>query len=95
MAGKFARKIYRTAQWAHVRRAVLERDAWKCRQCGRRGRLEVHHIASLAAGGAAYDLDNCRALCRGCHFAQHREENRLRGVSPDRAEWIRYMSDAA
>ena len=59
-------------RWDHVRRLALDAAGWRCTQCGRAGRLEVHHVVPLDDGGAAYDLDNLVVLCRGCHIAAHR-----------------------
>ena len=62
-------KARSVARWRRVRLAVLERDGWRCRKCGRAaGRLEVDHIVPLNKGGAAYELANLQALCRGDHF---------------------------
>ena len=57
-------------RWAVVRRAALDRDGWRCRLCGKAGRLEVDHIQPLFKGGEMYALDNCQTLCRGCHIAK-------------------------
>ena len=62
------RLLYRSTAWERVRRAVLTRCGRRCEACGRPGRLEVHHVVPLAAGGAPLDVDNVRALCRACHF---------------------------
>ena len=35
------------ARWQATRRAVFERDGWRCVQCGRAGRLEADHIIPL------------------------------------------------
>ena len=59
-------------RWASVRLEALERDGWRCRDCGKAGALEVHHVQPVAAGGAEFDLGNLRTLCRGCHVAVHR-----------------------
>ena len=31
-------------RWDAVRRAVFERDGWRCRKCGKAGRLECDHV---------------------------------------------------
>ena len=54
-----------------LRRQCLERDGWRCRDCGKAGKLEAHHVKPLEAGGAD-ELDNLRALCRDCHIETHR-----------------------
>ena len=58
------------ARWRQVRRAAFERDGWRCRACGRVGRLEVDHILPLAKRGAPFDMANLQSLCRACHIAK-------------------------
>lgn len=62
------RKVYATARWKRVRLAVIDRDGRRCTECGGAGRLEVHHVRPIQAGGAPFDLDNLRTVCRRCHF---------------------------
>ncbi|MGE3694438.1 MAG: HNH endonuclease [Dehalococcoidia bacterium] len=53
--------------WQRTRAAVLKRDGYGCLACGVTGvRLEVDHIAPLAAGGSN-ELANLRTLCVPCH----------------------------
>ena len=73
-------------RWERVRRAVLDRDRWRCQKCGRAGRLEIDHVVPLDAGGAVYDMDNLQALCRGCHIDKTAGENR-NPVPREVAEW--------
>lgn len=72
-------------RWAHVRYHVLRRDAWKCRQCDRRGRLEVDHIIPIYRGGKKYDFANLQTLCRDCHFAKSSREQDGRGLGKSAA----------
>lgn len=64
----------RGRRWDEFRREILDRDGWRCGECGRVGSLEVHHIRPLHSGGDQWDPDNCRTLCRDCHKAHHRRE---------------------
>ena len=80
-------------RWAAARQRVLNRDGWRCKKCGRPGRLEVHHIVPLHQGGAGYDLDNLEAMCRGCHIAVTAEGNR-RKLSPAEEAWGRLVAAA-
>ena len=82
MAGWFGRIVYRDPRWPAVRARALNRDGWRCRQCGRPGVLEVHHVKALAEGGEPYALANLRTVCVRCHLRAHRSA----GV-PGRAEW--------
>jgi len=70
----------REKDWGRVRRAVLDRDGWRCRECGRAARLEVHHKRPLKDGGSNA-LDNLATLCVRCHKIAHK-----RPVSRERAE---------
>ena len=71
-------------QWARARRAALERDGWRCQDCGKAGFLEVDHIRPLADGGAAFDVANLQTLCRDCHFRKTGLENERPDVERDR-----------
>ena len=91
MAGRLASRIYRTARWKRVRVAVLDRDGYRCRGCGRAAELQVHHSYPIWKYPARdhYDLATLRALCRSCHFQEHRAD----AIPPDRAELLRYVAD--
>lgn len=89
MAGKAGRRIYKTKHWQLVRRAVFERDGWKCVKCGRMGALECDHIDPITSGGDWFDPDNLQSLCRGCHIAKSAGESRTRVISPARAQLMR------
>ena len=77
-------------RWARVRRLVLERDQWRCRQCGRAGRLEVDHVVPLRRGGSEFDLGNLQALCTTCHVRKTAAENRRH--DPERDAWRAYLA---
>jgi 5-methylcytosine-specific restriction endonuclease McrA len=54
----------------HLRRQVLERDGWRCQQCGCATQLEVHHVRSRSRlGDDAHE--NLITLCTECHRAAH------------------------
>lgn len=50
---------------ANVER-MLERDRWRCVLCGRRHRLDPHHIVPRSQGGGD-ELENLVTLCRVDH----------------------------
>ena len=75
-------------RWAAMRRFVFERDSYRCRQCGRAGRLECDHVTPLHLGGAVYDPANLQALCRTCHIEKTARENRK---DPERTKWAAYL----
>ena len=58
-------------EWRAARKLALNRDGYRCRDCGKAGMLEVHHIQSLSKGGDN-ELTNLRTMCRSCHIALHR-----------------------
>ncbi|MBP8124951.1 MAG: HNH endonuclease [Caldilineaceae bacterium] len=62
-------------RWRVLRTAVLERDSYRCRECGAKANyggmwLECHHQRRVADGGS-YRPWNLVSLCRDCHRARH------------------------
>ena len=76
-------------RWANVRHSILERDGYRCRECGRAGRLEVDHVLPLKRGGDPYALGNLQALCRACHIRKTSREN----TRPGRLPWLRFRDE--
>ena len=85
-------KLHR-GRWKAVRLAVLERDGYRCKGCGKAGRLEVDHIRSLHRGGDWYDMGNLQALCRPCHFAKTAGENRRYQKTAATEAWSKLVTE--
>lgn len=49
-----------------IRKKVLKRDGNCCRKCGKREKLEMHHIKPITEG-QDNAVDNLLALCTSCH----------------------------
>jgi len=49
---------------------VLQRDGWRCQQCGSRTNLEVHHRLFRSRRGGDTE-ENLITLCHECHRAIH------------------------
>ena len=83
------------SRWQAARRTVFDLDGWRCRTCGKAGRLECDHIVPLAAAPDQdpFDMAGLQTLCRGCHFEKSRGEGRRRPVSPGRAAWQRLVAE--
>ena len=79
-------------RWAQVRRAVFERDGYRCVLCGRAGRLECDHVTPLDRGGDPWDPDNLQTLCRSCYIAKTARENR-RELTPVEAAWRELVAE--
>ena len=65
------------------RRETLKRDGFRCRKCGRAGRLEADHVVPLWRNGSN-GLDNMQALCRACHIRKTKDEALERYGHPER-----------
>lgn len=78
--------------WAQLRRHVFTRDQYRCRKCGKAGRLECDHIRPIAQGGAVYDMENLQTLCRGCHIEKTRNE---RNGTRTRSDWEKRVDSVA
>ena len=83
-------------RWSIVRKAVLERDGYRCTECGQAGRLEVDHITPLQRepGQNPYDINGLQALCRDCHIEKTRRENR-RPLTAEEEKWHAFMQEIA
>ena len=57
--------------YAQLCRQVLERDSWRCQNCGRASQLQVHHLRFRSALGDD-DIENLITLCFSCHEKIHR-----------------------
>lgn len=91
MAGsRFHAKLDRR-RWQWCKLKAHERDGWKCRRCGRRGRLEAHHEPPLRDGADPYELDGIVTLCRNCHIERHRGDTE----TPGRREWRALIEELA
>lgn len=65
-------------------RRVLDRDGWKCRKCGLREHLHVHHVIFRSDGG----LDapwNLLTICGECHDEIHAYKLFVEVVPPN---WV-------
>ena len=81
-----------TARWQRLRRRVFKRDKYRCRACGRAGRLECDHVRPVWKGGALWAMANLQSLCRGCHIAKTRKERR-RELTPAEVKWRALVAD--
>ena len=74
---------------------VLQRDGWRCRLCGRRNTLHVHHVLFRSRGGKD-TLNNLLTVCYLQHEQIHKKELILFGDAncfvtvQDKKKQIRY-----
>jgi hypothetical protein len=58
--------------YAAWRKAVYERDGYRCRECGAKGRLNAHHVEPWTGHPELrFDADNGLTLCEDCHATKH------------------------
>ena len=81
-------------RWAAVRRAVFERDGWRCVMCGKAGKLECDHITPLQREPCQdpYDPNGLQSLCRECHIEKTARENR-RPLTPAELAWRELVAE--
>ncbi|MEQ9257503.1 MAG: HNH endonuclease signature motif containing protein [Roseovarius sp.] len=85
---RFSQHVTRTKRWKALRAEILERDGYRCRACGARGRLEVDHVQPVRTHPQlAYEPGNLQALCPGCHTRKTRIECGHPPPREDRLEW--------
>jgi hypothetical protein len=64
-------------RWLQIRSAILNRDDYRCQECGYYKHLEVHHIIPRRKGGTD-EASNLITLCVRCHRKKHPENQRKR-----------------
>ncbi len=57
-------------EYKAICRVVLDRDGWRCRNCGMRDNLHVHHIIFRSEMGLDVTW-NLICLCQLCHDLVH------------------------
>jgi 5-methylcytosine-specific restriction endonuclease McrA len=68
---KKPRERLRNREYEELRRNVIDRDGWRCQNCGARENLVVHHMRFRSHSGDDSE-ENLITLCNRCHgFAHH------------------------
>lgn len=73
-------ELLRLPQWRDKRRSILERDEYKCKYCGSKRLLEVHHKYYLKYPNHSmvepwdYNDDALITLCDCCHKKAHQNK---------------------
>ena len=82
-------RFHNATRWVRLARSIKDRDGWRCRKCGKAGRLECDHVVPVAHGGGKWDPANLQTLCRNCHFIKSHKERQsaLRGPEPEATAW--------
>jgi 5-methylcytosine-specific restriction endonuclease McrA len=66
------KKYYRSPEWEVVRRAVFERDGFRCVLCNRPV-VDPHHRSYRHFGeGGPAEIADVHSLCKRCHLVFHR-----------------------
>jgi len=69
------KRLRSKSSWAEWRSKVFTRDKYMCKECGRSGYLEPHHIIPLRVDlSKVFDVNNGITLCRDCHKKTIRKE---------------------
>ena len=81
-----------SAPWDRLRRRCLDRDNWRCQQCGKYGHHAHHRIPVHERPDLEDDPSNIVTLCRSCHEAHHADERRR--PNPERDAWRALLRSA-
>jgi len=69
--GDYYRTWLGTAQWQRRREHTLDRDDYRCTNCGCDEQLVVHHETYDHLGNEGSWPGDLRTLCRSCHEWEH------------------------
>ena len=91
---RHSKRVTRGPRWHTVRMSVLERDKFKCVDCGKsRGRLECDHIIPVRLRpDLAYTPENLAMRCTSCHAAKTNVEVGRAPPAYDRTGWRRAVN---
>jgi len=70
-------------EWMYQRERAFTLYGRKCRECGSKENIDVHHIIIPRAMGGSDELENLEILCRQCHSNIHGHEIQFKGKSLD------------
>ena len=79
---QYHRHYLRSERWQDIRKIVLARDRYKCRDCGAQGPLQLHHTSYRYVNIYPKNYDDLNAnfteevgdvvtLCERCHKNRH------------------------
>lgn len=60
--------------WRLLRDKILQRDNYKCKKCGNKNQLEIHHIVPYEII-KNHSEKNLITLCKSCHTKEERKWN--------------------
>lgn len=72
------------------RAIVLDRDHWRCTECGEVKSLQVHHIKARSKGRDDR-IENLRSVCcggHGCHEREHGQRQRAPRAGQNERRWV-------
>jgi 5-methylcytosine-specific restriction endonuclease McrA len=93
---RHSKRVTRGQRWHTIRMAVLERDGFVCRSCGKGGRLEVDHVHPVKTHPElSFDPANLQALCTACHTRKTRLECGHPPASESRLKWREAVAELA
>ena len=84
---------YKDSRWQKKRLEIMERDGWKCKDCGRGEHdgitLNVHHsFYVLGVKPWEYRSDSLGTYCEGCHKKRHQIQRAIQHVLADRNKTV-------
>ena len=60
----------KASEYVSLHKQVLERDGWRCQECGSLKNLQVHHLQPRSQLGGD-TMTNLITLCAICHAKKH------------------------
>lgn len=67
---KQPRLVLNEEEYDQLKKYVLNRDGWKCQDCGTSANLQVHHLLYRSRLGSDEAI-NLITLCVKCHRRRH------------------------
>lgn len=66
------RAYLNSPKWAQIRENIINRDGGACRLCGKKEKLQVHHLRGRYRFHEENHSEDLITLCDACHQTVHR-----------------------
>lgn len=80
------KKYLRSKEWIEVRKKAIKRDKGKCKLCGSKKSIQVHHLNYQHVFYERFYLDDLLTVCDICHKKIHEFRKKLQNKKKNKTK---------